>query len=32
MQSEAKSIDVEYVQRSDWNALKRAEALKKRIL
>ena len=32
MESEAKSIDVEFVQGLDWNALERAEALKKRIL
>ena len=28
MESEAKSIDVEFVQGLDWNALERAEALK----
>ena len=32
MESEAKSIDVEFVHGLDWNALERAEALKERIL
>ena len=32
MGSEEKSIDVEFVQGLDWNALERAEALKKRII